>query len=210
MNSRIYFREYRKDDAKYIEEIIRYTWQYDLFCSKNVAERMARLFLSSCLSNQTFNRVAVIDDKPVGIIMAKSIKDHKKSVKYIFQQLVAVFKLFISSEGRKIAYTFGGISDIDKKMLSERNKKFDGEIAFFAINEKCRGKGIGKYLFELAMEYFKKVNVKNFYLYTDSSCNYRFYEHQGLERCAEKDFEVPIGIKNEMKFYLYEGVILNE
>lgn len=32
MNSRIYFREYRKEDAPYIEDIIRNTWQYDLFC----------------------------------------------------------------------------------------------------------------------------------------------------------------------------------
>lgn len=207
MNSGIYFREYRKDDAPYIEDIIRNTWQYDLFCSKEVAKKMAKLYLTSCLSNQTFTMVALLDEKPSGIIMAKNIKDYKKSVKYLLPQLVAGMGLVISNEGRKIANTFDGISDIDKNLLSERNKEFDGEIVFFAVNEKCRGTGIGKSLFRMAMEYFKKVNVEVFYLYTDSSCNYGFYEHQGLERCGEKVFEVPIAIKNEMRFYLYEGNI---
>ncbi len=208
MNSRIYFREYKKEDAPYIEEIIRYTWKYDLFCSKEVAKKMAKLYLTSCLANQTFTIVAILDDKPVGIIMAKSIKDYTRLVKYLFPQLMAGIKLLISSEGRNIATTFERISDIDKNLLSERNKKFDGEIAFFAVNEKCRGTGIGKSLFKLAIDYFKIVGVESFYLYTDSSCNYGFYEHQGLKRSSEKTIEVPISIKNEMKFYLYEGDIL--
>ena len=44
--------------------------------------------------------------------------------------------------------------------------------------------------------------IDEFYLYTDSSCNYEFYERQGMTRVAEKTYSVPI--KNEMKFYLYE------
>lgn len=205
MNSRIYFREYKKEDDPYLEDIIRKTWQYDMFCSKEVAKRMARLYLASCLSNQTFTMVALLEDKPAGIIMAKSIKDYKKSLKYLLPQLTSGIKMFMSSEGRKVAGMFEGISDLDKNLLEERNKNFDGEVAFFAVNEKCRGTGIGKSLFKMAMDYFKIAKVDSFYLYTDSSCNYGFYEHQGLERCGEKVFEVPIGIKNEMRFYLYEG-----
>ncbi len=205
MNLSIKFREYRKEDAKYIETIIRNTWKYDLFCSEKVAKKMARLYLASCLSNQTFTMVSLLDDEPVGIIMAKSIKDYRKSLKYLFPQLIAGINILISNEGRKITSTFDVISDLDKSLLEDRGKNYDGEIAFFAVNEKCRGLGIGKSLFKMALDYFKTVGVNDFYLYTDSSCNYGFYEYQGLERCGEKVFEVPIGVKNEMKFYLYEG-----
>ena len=168
---------------------------------------MAKLYRASCLANQTFAMVALLDEKPAGIIMARSIKVYKKSVKYLLPQLVAGISLFISREGRKIANTFNGISELDKNLLSERNKEFDGEIAFFAVNEKYRGTGIGKSLFKMAIDYFKSEKVESFYLYTDSSCNYGFYEHQGLVKCGEKVFEVPIGIKNEIRFYLYEGNI---
>ena len=67
---------------------------------------MAKLYLTSCLSNQTFTMVALLDEKPAGIIIAKSIKDYKKSVKYLIPQLVAGMRLVISNEGRKIANTF--------------------------------------------------------------------------------------------------------
>lgn len=66
--------------------------------------------------------------------MDKIIKNYTKFVKYLFPQLMDGIKLLISSEGRNITTTFERISDIDKNLLNERNKKFDEEIAFFAVN----------------------------------------------------------------------------
>lgn len=93
--------------------------------------------------------VALIDDEPAGIIMAKSKEDYKKSLTYLFPHLIEGVKMFISSEGRKIASTFDGISELYKNLLKERNREYDGEIVFFAVNEKCRGTGIGKSLFKM-------------------------------------------------------------
>lgn len=207
MKEKIEFREYKKEDRQYLENIIRKTWQYDLFCSKKVAGRMASLYLASCLANQTYTKVALIDNKPVGIIMAKNIKEYKGKIGLIFNQFKEGLQLYLNKEGRETLKVFSGINDLDKELLKKRNKEYQGEIAFFAVNEKCRGTGIGKSLFNLAMEYFKKEGVYDFYLYTDDTCNYGFYEHQGLLRCGEKVYKVPLKIKNEMKFYLYEGTI---
>lgn len=62
-------REYQKNDFIALKNIIRKTWRYDEFSSPKTASRLADVFLSSCLTNYTFSRVAVLNGKPVGIIL---------------------------------------------------------------------------------------------------------------------------------------------
>lgn len=205
MEHNVAFREYRKQDAPFLEDIIRNTWEYDSFCSPKVAKQMARLYLASCLVEQDYAKVALIDNKPVGIIMAKNITKHKNSFRFLYNQLIRAIPLYLSKEGRKTAKIFLEINNIDLKLLSEQHKNYDGEIAFFAINEQCRGLGIGKSLFDMALEYFESQQIKSYFLYTDSSCNYGFYEHQGMVRCGETTHQFTM--KNVIKFYLYERTV---
>lgn len=44
----------------------------------------------------------------------------------------------------------------------------------------------GKMLFQSVLDYFKQQNLDEFYLFTNTSCNYGFYEHQGMIRRHEK------------------------
>lgn len=209
MSLNIKFREYRNEDAPYLEDIIRKTWEYDRFCSEKIAKDMASLYLRSCLASQSFTRVALKDGKPVGIIMAKNIRKYKRKIKWTMQAVMAMMKIYMKSEGRQVCNVFKEINNLDENLLKERKRNYEGEVVFFAISEKCRGTGIGKQLFNKALDYFKEENIKDFYLYTDSSCNYGFYEHQGLRRCGEKTFQVPIDVKNKMRFYLYEKELAN-
>ena len=64
----IELREYQKQDFKALETIIRETWHYDDFSTSKTAVKLARVFLSSCLTNYTFSRVAVVDGNVAGII----------------------------------------------------------------------------------------------------------------------------------------------
>lgn len=50
----IELREYQKQDFKALETIIRETWHYDDFSTSKTAVKLARVFLSSCLTNYTF------------------------------------------------------------------------------------------------------------------------------------------------------------
>ena len=49
----IELREYQKQDFKVLETIIRETWHYDDFSTSKTAVKLARVFLSSCLTNYT-------------------------------------------------------------------------------------------------------------------------------------------------------------
>ena len=55
----IELREYQKQDFKALETIIRETWHYDDFSTSKTAVKLARVFLSSCLTNYTFSRVEI-------------------------------------------------------------------------------------------------------------------------------------------------------
>ena len=51
----------------------------------------------------------------------------------------------------------------------------------------------------------EQEQIRNFYLFTDTSCNYGFYESQGMRRCCEKKLSLQIGKeKQEMTFFLYD------
>ena len=208
MEREIVFREFQKKDSKMIEEIIIEAWNYNDLCSSKTAHKMAKVFLSSCLTNQTYARVALLDNQPIGVIMTKDIKSHKCPLKYKLKQAFAIISLYLSKEGRNTSKIFSNVDEIDKELLKECKKEYEGEVAFFAISSKARGKGIGKKMFSDMLEYMKLQNINNFYLFTDTSCNYGFYEHQGMHRCAEKSQSFVIkGKEAKMTFFIYDYCI---
>lgn len=202
----INMRNYKKSDAKKIQDIIRQTWKYDLFCSPKTADKLARVYLYSCLNNQTFIRVATINDMPIGIIMGKDINHHRRMSVYKIKQFFSIMSLYVRTEGREISKIFSKVSDIDKQLLNSSNKKYDGEVSFFAVDEDYRGLGIGKKLFNELITYMKKQNISNCYLYTDTSCNYNFYEHMGMKKVVTKSFKFDIeNYSNQMSFFLFDA-----
>ncbi len=96
-------REYQKNDFIALKNIIRKTWRYDEFSSPKTASRLADVFLSSCLTNYTFSRVAVLNGKPVGIILVKDIARHTCPLPNRFRQLRAVLSLYLTKEGRAVS-----------------------------------------------------------------------------------------------------------
>lgn len=205
MSNKITFRPIFKKDYPQIEDIIRKTWNYDQFCSPKTAKQLAKIFLLSVLANQTYTQVALIDDKCVGVIMAKNIKEHHCPFIFHFNQFISIFKLLISKEGRDVTNIFSDVNDIDRQLLQASHKEYQGELAFFAIDESYRGIGLGRKLFLQALDYMKEANIDEFYLYTDTSCNYHFYEHLGMIRRVEKKHSFSIEQTSAaMTFYLYD------
>lgn len=205
MKENIEFREFEKKDEIFIENIIREAWHYDEMCRPQTAQKMAKAFLASCLANQTYTQVAVISGKPVGIIMGKDIEKHKCSFYDRWSQITSIIRLLMDKEGRKVSAIFKCVNVIDQELLKESSIEYQGELAFFAISKECRGLGIGKELFLRLVNYMKSNHINCFYLYTDTSCNYQFYEHQGMKRRREKSHQFKIGENTEtMNFFLYD------
>lgn len=203
MNKTVDIRRFYKEDAYALEDVIRKTWKYDAFCSSETAARLAHVYLYSCLANQTFNAVAIVDGKPCGIIMAKHIQKHRCPFSLKLQSLLAIVRLLITREGREIYSFHGKIRNVDQELLDGSGKTYGGELSFFVLDEAVRGLGIGKQLYAAALTYMRQENIQSFYLlYTDSSCNYGFYEHRGVQRRGE--IVELAGQQAPMKFFLYD------
>lgn len=204
MNKQVTFRPYEKQDFAALSVVIRKTWNFDKFCSADTARKLSHVYLAACLADQHYTQVALIDNKPVGIIMARKNQSKNRNLALQTGFLYHIIKLCIKKEGRQTAKFFSHVQNIDTDLLKRAQKSFDGELAFFAVNENYRGYGLGKSLFEKALTFFQQEQVKNFYLYTDTSCNYGFYEHQGMQRLANQRYQLPVTPPTEMEFYLYE------
>lgn len=204
----ITLREYRKEDFDALQDIIRKTWHYDDFSSPKTAKKLARVFLSSCLTNYTYSRVALDNERLVGILLLNNKAKHKCPFDLRVQQIRAIISLYLSKEGREVSKIFKNVSGIDKELLKECEIEYPVELALFAVDPSYRGKGIGKQLFQSVFEYMREQKLNTFYLFTDTSCNYGFYEHQGMIRKGEKNHTFNMnGQSAKMNFFIYDYVI---
>ena len=204
-DKQIKYRPIQSSDYPAIETIIRKAWKYDQFTSPKVAKRLAKVFLTSCLTNQTFTCVAICDEKPVGVIMGKNRKKHPKSLSHLVRHWLAVAQLITCKEGIQISKMYGDIDKIDQELLQDTQTEFDSQLAFFVMDENQRGLGIGKKLYQTFLDYLASEDLNKFYLFTDTTCNFGFYEHQGLHRLEEKLFHFP-KLKENEHFYLYSNI----
>lgn len=205
MNTQILLRTYRKEDEASLTGIIREAWHYDELCTPETAAKLAKVFLYSCLANQTYTQVAEVEGKAAGVIMAKDIRSHRCPFAFRFRQVLSVISLFLSREGRQTARIFQSVSSIDKALSERSRKDYGGEVAFFAVASEYRGMHIGTLLFEQMLSYMKREDIRRFFLYTDTSCNYGFYESHGMRRAAEEKETFNIkGKRAEMTFFLYD------
>ncbi len=200
--STIQYQSFQPSDYQALEDIIRKTWEFDRLGSPKAARQMAKIYLASCLVNQTFTCVAVSAGKPVGIIMGKNRKTHRKPLRYLIRQGLAVAQIATSKETRKIVKLFKKMDRVDETLLNSTQTMFDGELAFFVIDSNQRGNGIGKKLYQSFINYMASERLETFFLFTDTTCDYRFYEYQGLQRMAEQRFDIP-QMQENMHFYLY-------
>ena len=87
-------------------------------------------------------------------------------------------------------------------MLHQTNQDYQGELSFLQLMGWYRGLGLGKELFNLLISYMQEQQINRFYLYTDTSCNYHFYEHLGMMRRVEQTHCFKITMKKRNAFYL--------
>ena len=93
------------------------------------------IFLCSCLTNQTFSRVALLNQKPVGIILGKSCAVHKCPLPLRIRQISSITSLLLSGEGRKTAKIFQDVDGIDKELLKECGTSYPALMIYFNLRK---------------------------------------------------------------------------
>ena len=147
----------------------------------------------------------VRNEKDGKIILVKDIARHTCPLPNRFRQLRAVLSLYLTKEGRAVSKIFENVTGIDRELLRESGKNYPAELALFVVSPSCRGQGVGKALFQAALDYTGQQKLDEIYLFTDTSCNYGFYEHQGMRRRCEREHLFHInGKAASMRFFIYD------
>lgn len=201
----LYFREIQKKDFPQLQVIIKNTWNYENYTSKKIAKQSASLYLYGCLIHATFSRVAILDGQPVGLVLAKNKKKHPLLLSYRFRFAKSLLALCSTSTGRQSFNSFARVEALYKQLSTQTNFPYEGELTFFVVDPTKQNLGIGNTLFQAAMTYFKQQQVNNFYLYTDTLCNYGFYDHYGMTKVAEMTLAPESdGYQDPTRFFLYD------
>ncbi len=70
--------------------------------------------------------------------------------------------------------------------------------------------GLGQLLYQAFLDYLHQEYLHDFYLFTDTSCNFAFYERKGMTRRCELKKKVTIkeGV-HDMNFFIYDATLSN-
>ncbi len=107
-------------------------------------------------------------------------------LKYFIPLLVNRAKLALSRRGRRILRNNLAEARVDHQLLRSAKKEFDGELVLFVTDTSVQRHGIGTTLLRQFYQFMEQNNSKNIYLFTDTTCNYGYYQKKGYRQIAEK------------------------
>lgn len=204
----ISYRNIEVKDHEAIKSLINKTWPLDAFVqSKRTLKSLLYLYLNHCLMLSSFGQVALKDGSLVGIILGNAKNDQKpyRSLAQVSGMLFNLLVLLFSTkEEKKNFQEYMKIYQTYKDLIKNKKHLFDGELVFLAVAEEYRGLGIGKTLVNNLKEYFQDQSVHTIYLYTDTSCNYCFYDSQGFSRIGEREINLKLNKKPiDLTIFMY-------
>lgn len=183
--SSVSYRPFDSSDFDTLAAILQELWHSDSGSSEAYRELEARDDLAHCLSVATFSQVALVDDVPSGIVLARSgtadptwaahwndaCRDLWSQMERIDPEALKRYREFIDASTRANEEMLGA-SDVDR----------DAEVVLLAVGAATRGLGAGSVLLDAATSYLASRGHRNAFLYTDTDCTWEFYEHRGLKR----------------------------
>lgn len=137
----------------------------------------SKYFWYSELSKATRALGAYVDGRLAGVLLA-NMKGRPKVFKSIWHTAYVRLATWVMNLGYQDAT--GPYDAANRKMLEAYTKSttVDGELIFFAVDPRLKGKGVGTLLLN---ELERLEKGKHIYLYTDTGSTYQFYERRGFK-----------------------------
>ncbi len=184
------YRPLEWSDVDAIVEEFDHTWgETDTFGCE-ISRQSSRHFTLHYLESATRGEVAV--DAESGTFMGVALS-RITSQPVLFSQAAQLLEqvdnqLASTEDGKRALNMANGWHDVEYRMEDalDINTQTQAELELFLVAKVARGRGVGGTLWRRLLDFFAKQGVKRYYLHTDSSCDVSFYDHQGLNRVAER------------------------
>jgi len=182
------FREVTKKDFNKIKSMMEKAWEYQSMFDENfMGEIIVDSFLNEVLHNSSYGQVATLHGEVVGVIFGRVVKETPKLrmlETHMEKQLRDVLTASKKDQKTFINY-FDAKEQSHEALMKNQQTDYDSSIELFIVDEKARGHHIGTALLEGIEDYFKQNDAKNTFLYTDTGCNYTFYDYKEFNQAEE-------------------------
>lgn len=188
--NKVIYRDIIKSDYETIKELIGEAFGFSAFIKdKQLLDIVLSGYLQECILDTSFSKVAIKDEKVIGFILG-SAKNDKNRVSNINEPLTfdnnSIESIMSTEENQILFKEFSKITDAYKDLIKDKEDMFQGCIQLFVVSKESRGLGVGKTLVKYLSDYMKSMDVDSLYLFTDSRCNYGFYDSQNFNKLDEK------------------------
>ncbi|WP_225431527.1 GNAT family N-acetyltransferase [Bifidobacterium platyrrhinorum] len=203
-------RPLRRDDCPALVAMMRRMWYADPEMDGRCARRLAIIDLHHCLSCSTIATVAVQGDRVVGVILARvdAKMPRLRSTpfgRHVRRVIRESLPLPFTADGRRGIRDALDLIAVDGRLMRGLRTRYDAEAVLFLVDERVRGRGVGRLLFDHAVGRFQAEGARRYFLFTDTTCNVGFYDHRGLTRIREERRGHADGTVDT--YYLYEGEV---
>ena len=189
-------------------EIIYQVWDMERLCgSAELGRVMAAKYLCGCFEESTFIMTAVKDGSPVGLILARAEGAEPLQAPLEWKGSLGRYSCQKKDLARVKQYdeNLSQYQMACKTLMESCAEFFGGEITLFSVSPRMQGMGIGTQLFQLARRYLSSFQCSQYFLYTDSTCTYAFYDAHGLKRIREGTMDSPL-TGQSLRLFLYQGM----
>lgn len=194
MSETITYRTLRREDYPALTELLCDTWYLKPDTDRDLAMKLAEADLEYCLARTTTAQMAVQGETVVGVVLGRiDAAETRKGVNRHHRASMKILaSLLFNKQGRAALQKLKKNEEANRNMLAEAKKEghaYDAEVVLLLVSPSARGQGVGKHLFDWLLGQFKANGVTRYFLYTDTGCDYQFYDRAGLTRRKVLDME---------------------
>ncbi len=166
------------------------------------------IYLRLGLLRASYSQVAEEGGVPVGLILGRIKTDYRliRNMRHLPALLGAGLKfLLFFPRGKLLFQQAVREHQAYDQLMHAAQGSFDGEVVLFIVSEEMRGRGVGKKLITDFLELCRRRGLNRIYLYSDTSCNYGFYDRMGFQRIGEKKIrDENLETGQDFTVFLYE------
>lgn len=215
MGDTVRIRRMTRSDYPQLVELIRRTWYADAGADgqetpdavqdHGVASRLAAIDAQDGLARATYAAVAERDGRIIGAILGSdpARATRMQRIRHRLRQVRLALTLLASPAGRGGLMEQLAILRADRTLVRAAGKTYPAEIVLFLVAPESKGLGVGGRLFTHMLGTFHEHGIHEYFLFTDTSCDYGFYEYKGLRRMVTEHIASTDG--KPLDCFLYEG-----
>ena len=153
--------------------------------------------------HHTFTCVAEDNGRDVGLLICTNLKERPLDMKYAKLLIREVAFMICNPETRDDGLAWGEYTQLAQELEERSVHGIDAELELFVVDPEYRGQGIGKRMFNSMLEFYRKTGTENFFLHTDTSCTYQFYERRGMNRIGQLESNIQSGDIDGIDMFIY-------